>query len=175
MSKFLRMASLVATVAGLAIAATPAMAVTASDDADATVEIRKGLTLDAVDGADLDLGVVVLSGAGAWTAAAISIDRDGNFDCDGGASTKVTCSGTPQEARYDVTGSAGYDVDIDSGSVILTNAALDTLTLTPDHEDVVTLDATGANNFGVGGSITVDSTTPDGVYSGTFAVTAEYN
>ena len=172
MSKFLRMTSLVATVAGLAIAATPAMAVTASDDADATVEIRKGLTLDAVDGADLDLGVVVLSGAGAWTGAVVSIDRDGNFSC---ADPNVTCSGTPQEARYDVTGSAGYDVDIDSGSVILTNAALDTLTLTPDHEDVVTLDATGANNFGVGGSITVDSTTPDGVYTGTFAVTAEYN
>ena len=173
MTKFLRMASLVATVAGLALA-TPAVAVTASDDADATVEIRKGLTLDAVDGADLDLGIVVLSGgAGAWSAT-VEIDQTGAFDCDG-SSGNVTCSGTATEARYDVTGSAGYDVDIDSGPVTLTNAASDTLTLTPIHDDVVTLDASGANNFGVGGSITVNNSTPDGVYTGTFAITADYN
>lgn len=172
MTKFLRMTSLVATVAGLAIA-TPAVAVTAVDDADATVEIRKGLTLDAVDGADLDLGVVVLSGAGVWSAT-VEIDQNGAFDCDGG-SGNVTCSGTPTEARYDVTGSANYDVDIDSTPVTMTNGNGDNLTLTPIHDDVVTLDGTGALNFGVGGSIPVTNATPDGVYTGTFAITAEYN
>ena len=174
MNKFLRMTSLVATVAGLAIAAAPAVAapVNATDDADARVEILRGLTLDYAQ--NLDLGTVVLSGAGAWSAS-VSIDRAGVFDCDGG-SGNVTCSGTPQEARYDVTGSAGYDVDIESGPVTLTNAASDTLTLTPDHDDVVTLDAvTGALNFGVGGSVTVTNTTPDGVYTGEFLVTAEYD
>ena len=176
MNRFLRMTSLLATVAGLALAATPAAAVTASDDADATVEIRKGLTLDASQ--DLDLGIVVLSGgAGAWTAT-VSIDDTGAVNCDGG-SGNITCSAgaTPrQEARYDVTGSANYDVDIDSGPVTLTNANSDTLTLNPIHLDVVTLDGTGALNFGVGGSITgLTNTTPDGVYTGTFALTAEYN
>ena len=172
MSKFLRMTSLVATVAGLAIA-TPAVAVTAVDDADATVEIRKGLTLDAVDGEDLDLGTVVLSGAGVWSAT-VSIDQAGVVDCDGG-SGNVTCSGTTrQEARYLVTGSAGYDVDVDSTPVTLSNGT-DNLTLTPLHDDVVTLDGTGSLNFGVGGEITVNNATPDGVYTGTFAITAEYN
>jgi Mat/Ecp fimbriae major subunit len=171
MSKFLRMTSLVATVAAVAVA-TPAVAapVNAQTDANAQVEILKGLTLDSAQ--DLDLGTVVLSGAGAWSAT-VEIDRDGNFDCDGG-SGNVTCSGTPQEARYDVTGSAGYDVDIDSVNVDLRNANSDSLILTPDHEDIVTLDVNGANNFGVGGSVTVTNTTPDGVYTGTFAVTAEY-
>lgn len=172
MSKFLRMTSLVATVASLAVAATPATAapVNATTDATARVEILKGLTLTSTQ--NLDLGTVVLSGAGAWSAD-VSIDRAGVFDCDG-ASGNVTCSGTPQEASYDVTGSAGYDVDIDSGAVTLTNAAADTLTLTPDHDDFVTLDASGAYSFGVGGSVTVTDATPDGVYTGTFAVTAEY-
>ena len=173
MSKFLRMTSLVATVAGLALAATPALAVPATDDADATVEIRKGLTLDGAQ--DLDLGIVVLSGAAPFSAD-VSIDRDGTFDCDGN-SGDVTCSGSTQEARYDVTGSAGYVVDIDSdpAGVTLDNGNGDQLTLAADHDDTVTLDATGAYNFGVGGSITVTDTTPDGVYTGEFSVTAEYN
>jgi len=171
MSKFLRMTSLVATVAGLAIA-TPAVAapVNATADANARVEILKGLTLTSTQ--DLDLGTVVLSGAGAWTAT-VSIDRSGSFDCDGG-SGNVTCSGLTQAASYDVTGSAGYDVDIASGNVTLTNANSDTLTLVPDHDAVVTLDSGGAYTFGVGGSVDVSDATPDGVYSGTFAVTAEY-
>jgi hypothetical protein len=168
------MTSLVATVAGLVIVATPASAapVNATTDANAQVEILRGLTLDMAQ--DLDLGTVVLSGAGTWSAS-VSIERDGTFDCDGN-SGNVTCSGTPQEARYDVTGSAGYDVDIESSSVTLDNGNGDQLTLTPDHDDVVTLDAvTGALNFGVGGSITVTEATPDGVYTGTFEVTAEYD
>ena len=73
-----------------------------------------------------------------------------------------------------MTGSAGYDVDIASGPVTLTNASSDTLTLTPDHAASVTLDVNGDATFGVGGSVSVDSTTPDGVYTGQFAVTADY-
>ena len=96
-----------------AIAATPAMAVPATTDAEATVEIRKGLTLDSAQ--NLDLGIVVLSGTAPFSAD-VSIDRDGTFSCDG-ASGDVTCSGSPQEARYDVTGSAGYVVDIDDNQI----------------------------------------------------------
>src|SRR4029453_3987422 len=100
MTKFLRMTSLGATVAALAVTATPAMAVPADTDATARVEILKGLTLTSTH--NLDLGTVVLSGAGSWTGAVVSIDRDGTFDCDGGSSTKVTCSGAAVEASYDV-------------------------------------------------------------------------
>jgi hypothetical protein len=41
----------------------------------------------------------------------------------------------------------------------------------------VNLGANGSTTgftFGIGGSISLDSTTPDGVYTGTFAVTADY-
>lgn len=170
MNKLLRMTSLVATVAGLAIA-TPAVAapVNATTDANARVEILSGLTLTST--ANLDLGTVVLSGAAPFSAD-VSIDRNGVFSCDGG-SGDVTCSGAPVAASYDVTGSPGYNVVIASGPVSLSNGT-DTLILTPDHDAVVPLGAGGAATFGVGGSVTVTDATPDGVYTGTFAVTADY-
>ena len=43
--------------------------------------------------------------------------------------------------------------------------------------ETVNLGAAGSStgvDFSIGGSITLASTTPDGVYSGTFAVTADY-
>jgi hypothetical protein len=52
-----------------------------------------------------------------------------------------------------------------------------TLAFTPNAPATVNLGATGSTTgvtFGIGGSITLASTTPDGVYTGTFAVTADY-
>jgi hypothetical protein len=174
MSKFLRMTSLAATVAALAVA-TPASAyglVNATSNANAHVKIQKGLVLSSNQ--NLDLGTVVLAGSGAWTAT-VSIDRNGVFDCDGG-SGNVVCSGTTQNAEYNVQGSNNAVVVIGSGPVTLQNAALDSLTLTPDHDATVTLTNSGApgTDFGVGGSISVNNLTPDGDYTGTFALTAEY-
>jgi hypothetical protein len=105
----------------------------------------------------------------------VSIDKDGVFDCDGN-SGNVTCSGTAQEAVYNVSGTNNEDVTIAAGNVTLTGSNGGTLTLTPDFAASVTLTNSGAPglDFGVGGSITVADTTTDGVYTGTFAVTADY-
>jgi hypothetical protein len=176
MNKLLRMASLGATVAALTLTATPAAAfglVNATSNANAHVKILKGLVLTSTQ--NLDLGTVVLSGgAGAWTAT-VSVDRNNVFNCDGG-SGNVVCSGTHQRAMYNVQGTNNAIVTIGSGPVTLTNAASDTLTLTPDHAATVTLTNSGApgTDFGVGGSITVDNSTPDGDYTGAFNLTAEY-
>jgi hypothetical protein len=50
------------------------------------------------------------------------------------------------------------------------------LILTPDHAASVLLTNSGSPgvDFGVGGSVTISNTTPDGDYTGTFALTAEY-
>jgi len=174
MNKFLRMASLGATVAALTVS-TQALAfglVNATNNANAHVKIMKGLVLDKVT--DLDLGTVVLAGgAGAWTST-VSVDRNNAFDCDGN-SGNVVCSGTHQRAVYNVAGTNNAVVTIASGPVTLSNGT-DNLTLTPDHAATVTLTNSGAPgaDFGVGGSITVDNSTPDGDYTGQFAVTAEY-
>jgi hypothetical protein len=174
MSKFLRTTALAATIAAAAFTATGAAAapVTATSDATATARIIRPLQLTSTQ--NLDLGTIVLTGAGAYNAT-VAIDRDGAFDCDGN-SGNVVCSGTPQEAVYNVTGTQGQDVTIAAGDVTLTGSNGGTLTLTPDYAASVTLTNSGAPglDFGVGGSITVADTTVDGVYTGTFAVTADY-
>ena len=144
----------------------------ASSDATAKVRILRPLQLTSSQ--NLDLGTIVLAGASAFTAT-VSIDRSSSFDCDGN-SGNVVCSGTPQVAVYNVSGTNNQDVTIASGTVTLDNGLGDTLDLTPDHDTTVTLTNSGApgTDFNVGGSITVTDATPDGIYTGTFAVTADY-
>lgn len=174
MSKFLRLTSLVATVAALAVTASEAAAapVTATSNATARARILKPLVLTSTQ--NLDLGIIVLSGSGAYNAT-VSLDRNGNFNCDGN-SGNVTCSGTPVRAAYNVAGTQGQNVTIASGAVTLNDGAGHNLTLTPDHDTVVTLTNSGApgNDFWVGGSLGVPSTAFDGVYTGNFALTADY-
>jgi len=169
MNKFFRLTALAATAA-LAFTATEAAAapVSATTDATAHARILRPLTLTSTQ--NLDLGDIVLSGAAPFTTT-VSIDKAGVFSC--GAS--VTCSGTHQVAIYNVSGTKSQPVTIAAGNVTLSNGS-STLTLTPSFNASLTLSNSGApgDNFNVGGSITVKDTTPDGVYTGTFAVTADY-
>lgn len=168
------MTSLAAGVA-LALAATPAAAAPTSPNknATATARIVKPLTLTWVQ--DLNLGTILLSGAAPWSGAVVSIDRNGQFSC---TNANVTCSGTTQVARYNVTGTNNQTVNITAPNVVLTNAndATQTLTMTVDNPGSVVLPNSGNTgvNFNLGGSITVNSSTLDGVYSGTFNVTVDY-
>lgn len=174
MSKLFRMTSLGATVAALALTATQAAAapVDASQNATARARVLRPLQLTSTQ--NLDLGTIVLSGTGTFSAT-VGVDRDGNFDCDGD-SGDVTCSGTVTAAEYNVSGTNNQVVTIASDDVTLSDGNGNDLTLTPDHAGTVTLTNSGApgTDFGVGGSITVTDATPDGVYTGSFAVTADY-
>lgn len=175
MSKLFRMTSLGATVAALALTATQAAAapVSASQNATARARVLRPLQLTSIQ--NLDLGTIVLTGTGTYTAT-VGISRAGVFNCDGGSSTSVTCSGTVQQAAYNVRGTNNQVVTIASSPVTLAGSNGGSLTLTPDHAASVTLTSSGVpgNDFGVGGSITVTEATVDGVYTGAFAVTADY-
>ena len=116
----------------------------------------------------------MLSGTGSYTST-VSIARDGTFDCDGN-SGNVTCSGAHQYAVYNVQGSNNQPVTVQSGTVTLDDGSGNTIDLTPDHDAVVTLTNSGSpgTDFNVGGSIDVTDATVEGVYTGTFAVTADY-
>lgn len=174
MSKFLRTTALAATVAA-ALTATQAAAapVSATVDAGAKARILKPLTL--TSNQDLDLGTIVLVGASSFTAT-VKIDQAGAFDCDGNTNTNVTCSGTPQYAKYHITGTNGEKVNITAPDVPMTGSNGGSLTLTPLFDAVQTLTNSGnaGMDFNVGGSLDVTDGTTDGVYTGTFAVTAEY-
>ena len=153
-----------------AFATSPAAAVSPASQATANAKIYKPLTISKVQ--NLDFGVIVL-GAGAWAGEVVSISQAGVLTCGGG--TNVTCSGAPQVAKYHLVGTNNATVTVSSPGFNLTGPG--TLAFTPNAPATVNLGATGSTtgvDFSIGGSITLASTTPDGVYSGTFAVTADY-
>lgn len=172
MSKFLRLTALAA--AGLAFTATQAAAapVNATVDASAKARILRPLQLTSTQ--NLDLGTIVLAGSGTYSST-VSISKTGVFNCDGN-SGNVACSGTATVAIYNVSGTKSQPVTIAAGNVTLAGSNGGSLTLTPDFNSTVNLTNSGApgTNFNVGGSITVTNSTTDGVYTGTFAVTADY-
>jgi len=174
MSKFLRMTTLAVTAAAVAFTATPALAVGPSDkNATATAKVVKPLTLSWQR--DLDLGTIILSGAGTWSNALVGISRAGVFSC---ANANTTCSGAVQTAQYKVTGTNNQIVTVTAPNVTLTNQndLVSTLTLTVDNPGTVNLGNSGASGlvFDLGGNISVGSSTPDGTYFGTFNVTVNY-
>jgi len=161
---------LAGATAALALTGAPAQAATPTTQATATARIVQPLTITSVR--DLDLGTIVLSGTAPYTDT-IGITRLGVFSC--GADT--TCSGTTKTARYTMTGTRDQKVTITvSPAIALVNQtqASPDLSLTVDAPAADTLDATGAGAFNIGGSISVSDTTADGVYVGTFDVSADY-
>lgn len=153
---------------GLAIAA-PGRA--ATQNASVSANVVRPLTLTSLQG--LDLGTITL-GLGTWSGATVGISKSGAFSC----SAKVICTGAPQVAIYKVTGSNKMVVRITAPNVTLVNQAdpTQTLTLVVDNPGQVTLTSSGmpGNDFNLGGSITLSSSTPTGTYSGTFQVTVDY-
>src|SRR3569833_2299964 len=127
MTNFIRMTSLAATVAALAVT-TPALAApgntaTPTQQATATARVVKPLTIAWKQ--DLDLGTIVL-GSGVWAGADVGISSAKAFSC---TNTNVTCSGTPKTAEYTVTGTNNQIVTINAANVTLTNQNDNTKTL----------------------------------------------
>jgi hypothetical protein len=154
--------------AGLGVGA-PAKA--ASVNAQAKAKVVKPIALSAIQ--DLDLGTVILS-PGTWSGAIVALSRGGALSCP----ANVTCSGATQVAQYNITGSNNQVIIINAPDVTMTNLSdsTKTLTLVVDGPGTITLPNSGnvGINFPLGGSVTVDSSTAEGTYSGTFQVTAEY-
>ena len=161
-----------AALAALALASTPAAAVSPATQATATAKIFKPLTISSVQ--NLDFGVIVLTGA-SFSGEVVSISQAGALTCGSNPGVLLTCSGAPQQAKYHLVGTNNAVVTISSPGFNLTGPG--TLAFTSNAPATVNLGASGSTtgvDFSIGGSITLASTTPDGVYSGTFQVTADY-
>ena len=87
----------------------------------------------------------------------------------------LTCSGTPKAATYHLVGTATANVQILSPGFNLTNGAA-TLPFVPSStSQVLQLGAGGTLDVSLGGTVSgLSNSTPDGVYTGTFSVTADY-
>ncbi|MGN6849502.1 MAG: DUF4402 domain-containing protein [Sphingomicrobium sp.] len=157
-------------VAVLALTSTPAFAVTPTTQAKATAKIFKPLTIASTQ--NLDFGTIVLAGA-AFSGESVAMDTSGVVTC-GTTAGDLTCSGAPVPATYHLAGTANAVVTITSPAFNLTNGAA-TLPFAPNFAGTVTLDSTGAADISLGGTISnLANTTTDGVYTGNFAVTADY-
>ena len=159
-------------VSALALTATPAGAATPTTQATATARIVVPLTLDSTQ--NLDLGTIVLSGTAPYTQT-VGITQAGVFSC-GGAN--LTCSGTTT-AQYAASGTPDQTLTVTvSPTINLVNQTQVSpdLVLTVDAPAAgsVVLDNAGDVTFDLGGSIQVSDTTADGVYQGTFDVSADY-
>ncbi len=167
----LRLAKTAAIAALVAAAMAAAPATAAKINAPAQAKVVKPLVLKSVQ--DLDLGTILLS-PGSWSGASVSLARDGALTCP----AAVLCSGATQVAVYNLSGTNKQTILINAPNVTMVNQSdpSKTLTLEVDSPGTVTLANSGAQgqNFPIGGTITVDSTTAGGIYVGTFEVTAEY-
>jgi hypothetical protein len=172
MSKLLRLTALGAAVAAFTATQAAAAPVSATTNANAHAKIMKPLQIAGTQ--DLDFGTLVISGSGTQV---MHLDQAGTLT---GCGAVITCSGTPQDAIYNVKGTPNATVTVTVTSpVVLTNANDgSTLNLAPDAPATVALDTSAAStgdNFNIGGSISIDSAaTTDGVYNGTFAVSVDY-
>src|SRR5215213_7014350 len=169
MNRFLATAGAVAV---LALAGSPAGAVSPATQATANAKIYKPLTISKVQ--NLDFGVIVLTGA-SFAGEVVSMSQAGVVTCGSSPGVLLTCSGAPQAAKYHLVGTNNATVTVSSPGFNLTGPG--TLAFTPNAPATVNLGAAGSTtgvDFSIGGSITLASTTPDGVYSGNFAVTADY-
>ncbi len=120
---------------------------------------------------NLDFGNVLLPiTPGTYT---ISISMTGVLSCGAG----LTCTGMNRPATYNIAGSNGQVVRVIAVASDLINAVDGSrLRFTPIAPATITLNNSGSNgqNFNVGGSIAIPSTTTDGTYTGNVEVTVDY-
>jgi hypothetical protein len=167
MKKLLAIAGVAAT---LALTASPAQA---ASQASASARVYRPLVLSSDQ--NLDLGIIVLSGA-SFTGQSVVMSTAGTItSC--GSGGNLSCSGATTPARYTVVGAANQTVTVSAPAFSLTNGAA-SLTFTPNAPATVNTGANGNSTgvtFTIGGTLSgLANTTPDGTYSGTFAVTVAY-
>lgn len=165
-------AALVAVTAANPAAAQNA-AVSSNPRAVAGARLIKPLQLTATR--NLNFGTIVMGTINADQT--VSIDAAGVVTC-GATGGGLTCAGTPTSAGYSVAGTQGQVVVVSSAaaSFALTGSNGGTLNFVPSLPSALTLGNSGsaANDFSVGGSVVVKSTTPDGVYSGQIDIQVAY-
>lgn len=159
--------AILAGTAVLAVTLGSTAANAATETATARARVLRALTLEN-NNRPLDFGAVVVSG----TASTIDISAAGVRTCGAG----ISCSGTVSAAQFDLTGTGGEFVNINAdASVNLVNGANSMTVTLVESTTNIQLDATtGEAAFSVGGSLAVAGNQAEGVYTGTFSVTADY-
>jgi Mat/Ecp fimbriae major subunit len=152
---------------------TPAFAAANDATANATVNIVSPLTLENKTG--LNFGTVVAPAAG-FSGETVEVSTGGVRTC--AAALICTAAASVSAAKFHVkdgTASQPLTVTVDN-SATLTGSVSGSLTvdLTTDLPSGVVTDASGLADFFVGGTLTIPTSTVDGVYAGQFNVSVQY-
>jgi hypothetical protein len=160
-----------ATVAAIALGATPAAAITPATQANGKALVLIPLTLTKIQ--DLDFGSVVPSASsGVVVINASTGDRTfaGGVTLvpsDDGFRAYFGGAGTPNQQVIMTMNAPAQLANVNGDKI-------DVLALTMDGPAIRTIDSTHAFFVGVGGIIQVAANQPDGVYTAQFDVTANY-
>lgn len=174
MKKMILAATALVAVAAATPAAAQNAAVAASPKATAGARLIKPLTLTRLT--NLNFGTIVM---GTITGdQTVSISGAGVVTCGAGLTCTNTAQATAAAASYRITGTQGQVVVISGqpSTLTTTNGAGASLSFTPILPGPLTLQNSGSagNDFNVGGSIVINSSTQDGVYSGDVEVQVAY-
>lgn len=167
------MKKLLATASALAAIALTSSPAEAASQATGTARIYRPLVLTSSQ--NLNLGIIVLSGA-SFSGESVTINGSGTITTCGTTAGDLTCSGSTTAAIYNVAGANNQTVTISAPAFNLVNGATNLL-FTPSAPATVLLTNSGApgTNFNIGGTLSgLSNTTPDGTYTGTFNVTVAY-
>jgi hypothetical protein len=168
-NKFRIGAACVVLVSGLGMAGTANAATTASATAQANILAALNIVSD---GSKLDFGTIAYNGAGT-----VTVDTAGSAvrTC----SANLVCSGTPDNAGFNVTGGASQNVGVTPppASITISNGT-NTMTVDSFTSSLVgwtgNLGVGGAFSFNVGGTLHVAGTESAGLYTGNFSVSVAY-
>lgn len=172
-------AAVAAASLALVAIASPAFAQsTASTTGTGSITIIRPLTI--AKSADLKFGTVVRPSSG---SGSVVVSAAGSRTVDGGV-VALASGDTPQAAQFEITGEGGQSISVTIPATFTMVNGADSLTVTTSNNLVGSagaqtlsnaLGSAGSLGFNVGGSVSVDSATNTGTYSGTFTVSAAYN
>lgn len=171
MTRFARILTTAVATAAATFAATPALAATSAvTAATASAQLVKPLVLKAT--VNMDFGTVLLTSLVAGSTYTVNLSSAGTLTC----TTGLTCSATGKPATFNVQGSNNQLVHIYTVASNFTSGA-NTIQITPSAQSTVTLTSSGVpgDNFNVGASFPITSTTVEGIYTGNLNVTVDYN
>ncbi|RZJ95732.1 MAG: DUF4402 domain-containing protein [Brevundimonas sp.] len=173
------MKTIAAAAALLAVAvASPALAQSASTTGSGSITVIRPLTV--TKNADLHFGTVVRPSTGSGT---VTVSAAGARSVSGGV-VGLSSGDTPQAAQFTVDGEGGQSISVTIPATFSIANGSDTLTVTTSNNLTGSaaaqtlsnaLGAAGSLVFKVGGSVPVASSSPTGVYTGSFTVSAAYN
>jgi hypothetical protein len=166
-----------AAAAATLVAATPALAATATATASATAKGTVLLPLTLTESQSLDFGTVIASPT---VAGNVVINANNGSRTVGGGVVGVPAY-PGQRGIFQGAGSANQIVVLKMTPPAVLTSGTNSLTVNSMTFDTGggvnttrTIDATGAFAIGVGGDFAIGANQPNGVYSASYTVTADY-